>query len=85
MRKAATTAHLYYDICSDDPKGLVGRCQEHDDDFRNIPEGYFYCEGCNRLMVENYTWELYSVCTDSGKFCLNWFPTGQTASWITNL
>ena len=69
--KPAATAHLYYDIFSDDPKGLVALCQEHDDDHGSIPEGYFYCDGCNRLMAGNYTWELYHVCTDYGQFCIN--------------
>jgi hypothetical protein len=82
----AITADLYYDIFSSDPKGLVARCQEHDDDYGSIPEGYFYCDACNRLMVENYTWELYHACTDSGQFCINCYRENELLNpdnWIS--
>jgi len=62
----------YYDIFSDDPKGVVGLCEEHESYYGSIPEGYFYCERCNRLMVENYTWENYYTHTEYGEIvCLN--------------
>lgn len=61
----------YFDIFGDDPKGVVAMCPEHHAAYGSTPEGYFWCDGCERLMVENYTWELYSACTDSGQFCLN--------------
>lgn len=61
----------WFDIFSDDSKGVVAMCSEHYDAYGSTPEGYFWCDGCERLTVENYTWELYSVSTESGQFCLN--------------
>ena len=55
----------WFDIFSDAAKGVVAMCQEHYDAYGPAPEGYFWCDGCERLMVENYTWELYGVCTDT--------------------
>lgn len=61
--KKATNIQLYYDIFSDDPKGLIGQCADHEG---YGTEGYFYCGDCDRLMVENYTWELYFAHTEDG-------------------
>jgi hypothetical protein len=57
----------YFDIFSDDPKGLVHTCSEHS---AVDLDGYFYCEHCERLMVENYTWERYRVELDGMTLCL---------------
>jgi hypothetical protein len=63
----ATSAEVYFDIFSDDPKGVVAECEEHEGQH----EGHFTCDGCERLMVENYTWELYYVHTKDGEMlCL---------------
>jgi hypothetical protein len=52
----ATAGELYYDIFSDDPKGAIFLCDDH----KNSPkEGFFVCEVCERLLIENYTWERY--------------------------
>src|SRR5437762_967324 len=75
----------WFDIFSDDSKGVVALCQEHYDKYGPAPEGYFWCDGCERLMAENYTWELYSVCTDSGQFCLNCYRETElqnSLNWI---
>lgn len=66
--KKATDVNLWYDVFSDDPKGIVATCEEHSD---YIHEEYFYCDICGRLMVNNYTWELYYINTDGGRVCLN--------------
>lgn len=65
------TGEPYYDIFSDDPKGLISLCKHHREDYSDTPEGYFRCEECNRLMVENYTWELYKIVKDGVTLCLN--------------
>jgi len=75
--KKATAARLWYDIFSDDPKGILATCQKHED----CEEGYFYCEDCGRLMVENYTWERY----ESNGLCLNCLAKrtiADTEEWI---
>jgi hypothetical protein len=59
----------WYDIFSDDPKGIIAQCEYHRD-HEGPPEGYFYCDGCNRTMVENYTWEMYRHMGDEGILCL---------------
>jgi transcription elongation factor Elf1 len=58
---------LYYDIFSDDPKGIVALCKEHADERY---DSYFYCDECNRVVVNNYTWEMYSTEMDGGQVCL---------------
>lgn len=62
----------WYDIFSDDIKGINSACEYHDDR-QGTPEGFFYCDGCNRTMVENYTWELYYVFYEDMKLCLPCF------------
>ena len=70
--KPATLIQEYYDIFSDDPKGVVGLCEKHEEDYGPVPEGYFYCEHCNRLFVTNYTWENYHTESEDGDIvCLN--------------
>ena len=65
----------YYDIFSDDPKGVVGLCEEHLNYYGGI-EGvddlYFSCSNCNRLFVDHYTWERYIHYTEHGEtLCVN--------------
>jgi hypothetical protein len=67
--KKATRTALYFDIFSDDPKGISSACDEHED---GIEEGFFFCEDCERRFVENYTWELYYHVLPGGEqICLN--------------
>jgi len=40
------------DILSNDPKRLLLECDECCDRY-GTPEGYFLCDGCERLMIEN--------------------------------
>ena len=56
--KPSTVHEKYFDIFSDDAKGVRHLCQKCDEDGRGN-EGYFVCDSCGRLMVENYTWEIY--------------------------
>ena len=75
----------WFDIFSDDAEGVVALCQEHYDSYGPTTEGYFWCEGCQRLMAENYTWELYFVNTDSGQYCLNCYRENELLNpdnWI---
>lgn len=47
----------YFDVFSTMPKGVVALCEKHEDN----DEGYFECDGCDRLFILNYTWEMYRV------------------------
>lgn len=62
--------YLWYDIFSQDPKGVLTLCEKHDGYYGSPDEGYFDCVDCQRIMTENYTWELYYVNTDDGQVCL---------------
>ena len=63
--------YLYYDIFSDDPKGVITLCDSHDGYSGSPMEGYFTCAVCDRIMAENYTWELYYVNDENlGQVCL---------------
>jgi hypothetical protein len=79
--------YLWYDIFSDDPKGILTLCERHDGYYGSPAEGYFWCRDCHRVMTENYTWELCYVVSDHGELlCLpchakrelrnldNWIP-----------
>jgi len=54
----------YYDIFGDKdvPKGFIPLCGEHSPD----DETYFWCEGCSRYHVINYTWEIYRHIDEDG-------------------
>ena len=66
----ATRSYLVYDIFSDDPKAVLHLCERHDGYSGDPIEGYFTCTQCNRVMVENYTWEYYRVEHDGEAICL---------------
>lgn len=80
-----TSATPIYDIFSDDPKGLVIQCDECRDRL-GTPEGFFTCEACDRLMVENYTWELYRHDDNDGTvLCLPCYAKREIANhknWV---
>jgi len=58
----------WFDIFSDDPKGVTFLCAnhagEHDEDFID-------CADCERLMIDHITWERYVHDTPDGPICLN--------------
>ena len=56
--KPSSYHEKWFDIFSADPKGVRHLCQSCAEDGRG-DEGYFTCDSCQRLMVENYTWERY--------------------------
>jgi len=62
--------YLWHDIFTDDPKGILTLCEEHEGYYGSPTEGYFECESCNRLMVENYTWERYDAWVEDVHLCL---------------
>ena len=66
----ATRSYLVYDIFSDDPKDVLHLCEQHDGFSGDPCEGHFFCDGCGRVMVENYTWEIYRVELDGLTLCL---------------
>ena len=57
--------YLWFDIFSDDPKGVLGLCEHHSEYTGDPVEGFFTCCYCGRVMIENYTWEKYSTWVDS--------------------
>lgn len=63
---------LWYDIFSDDAKGLLWLCEAHEGYSGSPMEGYFYCGWCDRTFIENYTWEnYYKLVDDCEIYCLN--------------
>jgi hypothetical protein len=67
--KKGKCAEAYYDIFSDEISGVSISCQSCRD--RGVDEeGFFFCDSCNRRMIENITWELYYKWTDDGQICL---------------
>src|SRR5258708_22426710 len=65
--------YLWYDIFFDDPKGILTLCERHDGYYGSPSEGYFTCDGCNRVFVENYTWERYEAIHEGSSLCLPCF------------
>ena len=66
----ATDSFLVYDIFSDAPKSVLHLCARHVGYSGDPAEGYFTCCDCERVMIENYTWELYFRAKGDGKQCL---------------
>jgi predicted Fe-S protein YdhL (DUF1289 family) len=78
-------AYEYYDIFSDVPKGYLALCERHDGYYGSPSEGYFECDGCQKIFVENYTWELYRHDDEGGTFCLNCYRENELAddeNWL---
>jgi hypothetical protein len=74
----------FYDIFSDDISGLIAQCEYHRDR-EGTPEGYFYCDGCNRTMIENITWELYYAFHEGSQLCLPCYAhevLHEDSNWI---
>lgn len=67
--KPSTHHHKYFDIFSDDAKGVRHLCDEHYDNGSG-DEGYFTCDCCGNLTIENYTWEYYRVEEGGETICL---------------
>jgi hypothetical protein len=58
---------VWYDIFSDDPKGVIQTCPDHG--WADDPD-LFRCENCERVMVDHYTWERYQVQLHGDSLCL---------------
>jgi hypothetical protein len=83
--------YLHYDIFSDKPKGILTLCEHHDGYYGSPSEGFFECCSCQRVMIENITWERYETIIDGESFCLpcaaelhlaensNWTPLTDAA------
>ncbi len=78
----------WFDIFSDDPKGVIGLCNKHMDEhgFASL-EGYFLCDHCNRMFITNYTWEYYFADDEESgeRFCLPCYAEVQInrpENWI---
>jgi hypothetical protein len=59
----------WYDIFSDDIKGVTHLCEEHYQDGRGDEE-FFECDSCGRRMIDHITWERYSVNVGDQTLCL---------------
>jgi hypothetical protein len=84
----AAVALDYYDVFGPHPKGQVYLCKHHNE--MGYPEeDYFTCDDCQKLFIENYTWENYFHCTEDGeKLCLNCHfdrEIEDPENWITDL
>jgi hypothetical protein len=58
----------WFDIFSDDPKGLIHVCDGH---LAEDVEGFFLCDECQRVICDHITWERYQVELDGRVLCLN--------------
>lgn len=85
-QKPATVSYLWYDPFSDDPKGVLHLCEEHDNHYGYSDEGYFTCYDCYRVHIDHYTWERYQVITEGGDtLCINCAAKREIAdpdNWI---
>jgi hypothetical protein len=80
----STVHRKWFDIFSDEAKGVQHLCQRCCDQGCG-EDGFFYCDGCERLMVENYTWEYYRHIDGDGVLCLNCYRKRELAkpeNWI---
>lgn len=81
----ATRSYLVHDIFSDDPKGVLHLCERHDGYSGDPARGYFTCAHCDRVIVENYTWEIYRTELDGQTVCLKCAAEahfGEAENWI---
>ncbi len=62
--------YLWFDIFSDDPKGIITLCDHHDGYSGDPLEGYFTCAICERVVIENYTWDYYRTDVGGDIVCL---------------
>lgn len=85
--EVATSRQIWFDIFSDDAKGVLGMCEKCEDEQGYCPEGYFWCDDCQRLFINNYTWENYYHVSDDGEMvCLNCYAkryVGDPENWIS--
>lgn len=83
--RKAEHAEYWYDVFSNDPKGVEFMCAEHAEE-RGCLENSFKCSECGRVFVENYTWERYVHDHDDGRsLCLNCWRDeclAQDENWI---
>jgi len=93
--QSATYSYCWFDIYSDDAKGVVHLCEKHDGYTGSPLEGYFTCGDCDRVFIENYTWERFDVIVDEcEQLCLpcalkrylnddtNWLRTDSVTSVV---
>jgi len=83
--EGAVRAIEYYDIFSDTPKGYIPLCEKHNGYYGTPDEGYFTCDACGRVFIENYTWEAYFRVGEGEILCLNCYREQELAkpeNWI---
>jgi hypothetical protein len=72
----------WFDVFSDDPKGLIHVCTAHS---AEDVEEFFVCEGCQRVMIDHITWERYAVQIGNRTLCLKCAAEeyfADPANWI---
>jgi len=58
--------YLHYDVFSPLAKGILTLCEHHDGYYGSPTEGYFECADCQKIHIENITWERYEHTTEDG-------------------
>jgi hypothetical protein len=62
----------YYDIFSEDEKGVVSICSYHENLYGSPPEDFFECCSCSKTYQSFITWERYDVHDEDGNvYCIN--------------
>ncbi len=77
--------YLWFDIFSNDAKGIITLCRHHDGYSGDPIQGYFTCSDCERVMIENYTWESYRTTVAGDVVCLPCAAKvyiAEPANWI---
>ncbi|HWX22420.1 MAG TPA: hypothetical protein VN578_21170 [Candidatus Binatia bacterium] len=81
-KRRAKESTLWFDIFSDSPKGVVHTCSEHS--ATHDPD-LFVCEGCQRVVLDHFTWERYQVQIGGVTLCLKCAAEAHfsdPANWI---
>ncbi|HEY3855708.1 MAG TPA: hypothetical protein VGO67_15070 [Verrucomicrobiae bacterium] len=80
-----STHHLkWFDIFSDDPKGVSHFCDVCFDQGADS-NGFFECDHCQRCVADHYTWERYQTNLGDTSLCLKCAAEqyfADTANWI---
>ena len=80
-----STRHLkWWDIFSDDPKGVTHLCEDHYEQGAS-DDGFFDCARCHRRVADHYTWEQYGVVLGGELVCLRCAAEeyfADVANWI---
>jgi hypothetical protein len=80
--KKASASIPWFDVFSEDPKGLIHVCAECS---AESVEGFFRCDACTRMLIDHITWERYQVKLNDRVLCLKCAAEeyfSDPANWI---